>query len=142
MSDSNGNDPLELLRRANTVDRERLPSASLDRVRTRVQEVTMMGEVPTPRRAPPRIALAGLGAALVVALVVVAAPRSVPPLASPVPTGPPAIGLCVEFYDLETLGHRTMAFDGTVQSVGDGGVTLIVNEAFRGVDTATVTVTT
>ncbi|MEO7118345.1 MAG: hypothetical protein ABIZ34_05165, partial [Candidatus Limnocylindrales bacterium] len=32
--------------------------------------------------------------------------------------------------------------DGTVQSVGDGGVTLIVNEAFRGVDTATVTVTT
>ena len=64
-----------------------------------------------------------------------------PPLAAGTETSAVGIGLgsCVEFYDLTTLTHREMAFDGTVQAVEGSRVTFNVSEWFKGGSGASVT---
>ncbi len=98
--------------------------------------------------------VAGAAAATVIGLIVARSNDSKERVASPTsvsvrPSTPPsgtetstvAIGLgsCVEFYDLTTLTHREMAFDGTVQAVDGNQVTFDVGEWFKGGSGATVT---
>lgn len=142
MTEPIGEDLLGELRRANPADPERMPSASLARVRARVQEATIMeNERTATRRTRLRLVVGGLVAA-VAALAVIAAvgPLSGGPDASPAPSGGGAlIGNCVETYSLDTLKNRDFAFDGTLANVDGNEVTFDVNEAFRGVEGGQVT---
>jgi hypothetical protein len=97
--------------------------------------------------------VAAAAAALVVAIAIVnrgdtdspaAAPPTAPVADSTPTTGPvlsPGVGLgsCVESYDLATLAHREVAFDGTVSAVEGNQVTFNVNEWFKGGSGASVT---
>ena len=53
--------------------------------------------------------------------------------------GPLGAGSCIESYDLTTLTHREVAFDGTVSVTEGSQVTFTVNEWFKGGSGATVT---
>lgn len=140
-------DPLDELRRANPVDAERLPLASLARVRARVQEAVNMEE---PQASPPvrarwgvpgwaaGIGAAGLAAVVVAALVV---GRGGAPFATPGSSNGPASASCVEQYSLDTLKHRGFAFDGRVASISGDEVTFSVGERYLGSPGATVTLT-
>ena len=146
MTEQRNGDPLDELRRTNPVPPDQLPSASLARVRARVQEVTMTDPQggTTPRRwlLPQRVlalASAGTLVAAIAAVVVATAPRG--PGFTPEPSTPPGIGMCVEAYDLETLRNRAFAFDGTVKRIEGDQVTFYVNGAFRGVPHGEVTLT-
>ena len=144
MTQPTGQDPLAALRQADPVDPERLPSASLARVRARVQETTVMNEQQRSRTPRLRLALGGatvLAAAL--ALAVIALPRGAAPGADPSPSETPGggIGMCVEQYSPETLPNRDFAFDGTVTAIDADEVTFTVNEAFAGDLGAQVTLT-
>ena len=44
----------------------------------------------------------------------------------------PTSGSCVELYDLDTLGNREFAFDGTVKEVRSDRAEFTVNEWYRG----------
>lgn len=55
--------------------------------------------------------------------------------------GAPQVGLCVELYSLQTLAHRTIAFDGTVTAINGDNVEFHVNRAFRGVNGTSVALT-
>ena len=138
-------DPLDELRRANPVDADRLPSASLARVRARVQEAVNVEE---QRKNPPagvrrRLPAwaAGLGAtglaAVVVAAIVIG--RGGTPIATPSPSTGPGSAMCVEQYSLDTLKHRGFAFDGTVTSISGDEVTFSVGERYLGSGGALVT---
>lgn len=143
MSEPLGRDPLDELRHADPADPDRLPSASLARVRARVQEATVMHETERPA---PRRGLA-IGAAIValavVALVGVVALR--PPASDGQPTpsvaGAGGLASCVEQYSLERLKDRDFAFDGTVKAIDGNEVTFTVNEAFSGSRAPEVTLT-
>lgn len=145
-------DPIDELRDADPQRTQSVSTASLARIRARVdREITM--EERKPRADPWRWrgwALAGAVAVGVLALAFLAWPRTTPPpiaVASPStapqpsPSGLPQIGLCVEAYSLETLAHRTIAFDGTVDSMSGDEVTFTVHTPYRGVLGPSVTMT-
>ena len=145
MDGSRSVDPLEELRHANPVDADNLPSASLARVRASVMgELNEKNETgpahprPSGRRSLV-FGLAGFVATVAVAVgVLLLGPGAG---VAPGPTGPPQVGLCVESYSLETLGHRTFAFDGTVVAVDGDRATFRVESAFKGIETGEVTLT-
>lgn len=136
-------DPLDELRRANPVDRSRLPSDSLARLRAQVSEVTVE-HTPKERRSRPArptwLASAALAAIVVVAAFVAIGPLA-SPAASPSPSGGPISASCVEQYSLDTIGNRGLAFDGTLASVDGDQATFSVNQWYRGPGGATVTLT-
>jgi hypothetical protein len=128
-------DPLDELRRANPAEPDQLSSASLARVRARVQEATMTDIEPEPprRRSLRRVgvfALGGAAAAAVVAIALLLGPGS--PGVAPGPSTGPGVAQCVETYSLETLRNRGFAFDGNVTAVDGDEVTFAVNNAYRG----------
>ncbi len=154
-------DPIELLRRADPVDPDRLPPGSEARLRARVLEDTMANQPVTntsrsgPRRFWPALYGAGV-VALVVAVFVgtgLLGPRGVSPgaalpsTAAPSPTAAPAtapppaatggpisgggMAMCIAMYDLETLKDREWAFDGTATAIDGNEVTFSVTTWFR-----------
>jgi hypothetical protein len=140
MTQPTGGDPLDEFARADPADPERSPSASLARVRARVQEIT---DTEKTYRRPMRLAA---GAAFVTAaglvLALVAVPRAAAPGAAPTPSGgAPIIGSCVEQYSPANLANRDFAFDGTVVTIEGDEVTFTVNSPYRGVDGTEVTLT-
>ena len=133
-------DPLETLREANPVDAGDVSSASLARVRARVNEVVMREDAERSRPAwQRRPALVGAaGAAMVVALVAVLGFGRGFGLV-PDPSSGPGIGMCVETYSPATLARRGIAFAGTVEALADDDVTFRVDRAYRGITGSTVT---
>jgi len=145
MSEPIGDDPLERLRRANPVDPEGLPAASLARVRARFQEESMIHADTRSRPASgrARLAFATFGSAvLAVAIAAFIAPRTEAPGSVPSPSGRPISAACVETYSLDSLGRRSFAFDGAVSAIDGDEVTFDVNEAFRGVGSDPITLIT
>lgn len=143
MNGPNRSDPLDELRRANPVDADRLPSASLARVRARVKE-DLMSDIEThasrPQKRPARpLAVALAGAAIAIGALAVFAGGRVAP--GPDPSTGPGVAACVESYSLETLRNRTYAFDGTVAAISGDSVTFRVNEAYRGASSGEITLT-
>ncbi len=152
MSEPGGTDPLDALRRADPVDMDQLPSASLARMSARIQEeIVDTKDTGTGRRrfmipAAAAVVLAGF------ALVVVvggtgpgAAPAATPGIALGSPVTSPATGLglasCIEQYSSRTLAERSFAFDGTVTRIGGDEVTFQVRHWFKGAARDTVTLT-
>lgn len=140
-------DPLDELRRANPVHADRLPPASLARVRARIQEAI---NVEQQQASPPhwfgwRVPgwAAGLGAAGFAAVLVAAAVvgRGATPIANPGSSNDPGVAMCVEQYSTDTLRNRSFAFDGTVLSISGDEVTFAVGESYIGSVGATVTLT-
>lgn len=145
MDGSRRGDPLDELRRANPVRPDDLPSASLARVRATVMgELTPEDEHPSMHRRRAGRRTLGFGLAGLVAAAAVAVGVLQPGPGAGVPdrsSGVPQIGICVEPYELETLGHRTFAFDGTVVAVTDDTATFKVETPFKGVATGDITLT-
>ena len=153
-------DELSLLRAADPATHFLLPSAD-DRQADALFEVITMSnnaEELDLRHAPVRRSLlllaAGLAAlGLVGAFAVSVLRTSADPPAGdiagthptssstegPVTSGGPALGSCVETYDLETLANRELAFDGTVARLEGDAVTFEVNDWYRGGDGAEIT---
>jgi len=131
-------DSLDAIRDLDPVDVDDLSSASLARVRARVNEAATR---PEGRQRPRWSSGLGLAGAAAVVLVAVAAMSrlggGVSP--SPEPTQGQMIGACLETYSLETLAHRDFAFAGTVSDIQDDAVTFVVDEAWRGVTGPSVT---
>ncbi len=141
-------DPIEVLRGADPLDRLDVPKDTTGaHARALFQEVTTMDTMEketTVRTQPPmrrRFALAASGvavAALVVASIAVfggnGAPDEVIAGDEPIVGGGPiaAAAMCVEFYDLDKLADRDVAFDGTVGSSAGDRVTFIVHNWFTG----------
>jgi hypothetical protein len=97
-----------------------------------------------PRTSRPFVVRTGLvilgAVTLIVALLAARAPASTPSgVDAAGGAGGAAAGgsgsslACAERYSTTALGARGFAFDGTVTSLGDDGVTFAINEAFRGV---------
>ncbi len=93
----------------------------------------------------PQALVAGIGGVAVAALAVVVlngggsgAPGVLP---DPDPSGGPISASCVEAYNLDTLRNRGFAFDGTVSGISGDSVTFTVNESYRGLDSASITLT-
>lgn len=144
-----GPDPLDDLRRADPAA-DPPPSASLARIRARIEESTMdqpLGRTPTTAPLAVRFGRrwAALGAASLVfaAAAFLAFGRGVPPGAGPDPSGGTNIGSCVEQYSLANLTRRAFAFDGTVTAIAGDAVTFAIGTSYRGVlgDTVTLTAT-
>lgn len=134
-------DPLDVLRGADPVDVDHLPSASLARIRARVREDVMSHE-PRPRRSLRPTALLGLaGGAIAAGAVALALLVGGGQLPGPVPgsSGGPGSAMCVEPYSPAALARRDLAFDGTVTAIAGSRVTFTVNHAYRGVDGSSVT---
>ena len=150
----------EALRVANPVPRTVSPTDVAHRAALLEEILTMPIETKPssqgPARGPRRFRFVALvagavAAATVIALVVVRSndrnERVTAPTSVIVPQSPDTetssvangLGSCVEFYDLTTLTHREMAFDGTVQAVEGNQVTFNVGEWFKGGSGATVT---
>ena len=136
-------DPIEALRGADPLDRLDVPKDTTGaHARALFQEVTTMDTMEketTMRTRPPvrrRFALAASGvavAALVVASIAVfsgndSAPDEVIAGGEPIASA----ALCAEFYDLDTLTDREIAFDGTLASADGDQVTFTVNRWFTG----------
>ena len=141
-------DPLDQLSRADPVDAHGLDLAVLARIRQRSRGAATSQTEGTQvawkdaRRRPPALAVSiGAVAVAVVALLVLnGSDRRLPgALPEPDPSGGPVTALCVETYDLDTLRDRDFAFDGTVQAISGDSVTFMVNESYRGLDSASVT---
>jgi hypothetical protein len=132
-------DPLEALRAVNPVDDNQLPSASLARIRARVQEDVMTTGA-TGRRVP-RLLATGIGVAAVgvLALIALLGGRDNAAGTPPGSSIGPGSAACVEQYSTATLANRTIAFDGTVSAIAGDRVTFAVNHAYRGVTGTTVT---
>ena len=145
MTSSFERDPLDELRSANPVDADRLPPASAARIRARVQEATTMEvnrQVPRARRLGLRAWGAGLGmGAVAIVLAAIVLGRGGAPGITPGPTTGPGMASCVEPYTLDTLKHRSFAFDGTVTAVSGDEVTFTVNERYIGSGNGSVTLT-
>lgn len=147
MTEPTDQDPIELLRRSNPVNVDQLPSASLARIRARVQENVMTDiQSGADRDRPVRRGLLPLGVAGVTALaalaLIVGGPKGTAPVASPSDGGGGggAIGSCIRF-ELEILAQQELAFDGTVTAVDGEAVTFAVANWFRGSGDASVTLT-
>ena len=143
-------DPIELLRRSNPVEADRLPSANLARIRARVQEKVMTdiqvggGSNLPQRRLRLTIGLAGVTALAAVALLVFG-PRGGAPGPSPSDGGIGGGGgggaaMCIRF-DLEMLAQQEFAFDGTVTGIDGESVAFDVGKWYRGPGDASVTLT-
>lgn len=143
MSDPTGRDPLDDLRRANPIDADRLPSASLASIWARIQEDTMNGSTQArPHRRwvlPSAIAGVALGAAALVA--VFGGSGGVLPAGGPDGSGSANAASCVEQYSLDAVARRAFAFDGVVTSVSGDEVTFSVNQTYRGPAAGSVTLT-
>ena len=139
MSDPASGHPLDDLRRANPVAADELPSASLARVRARVEEETHR-EAPERRRwrQPPLAALGAGIAVAAIAVVLIVRGGFLQPPSGPSPSGL-GVGFCVEQYSLETLGHRAVAFDGSVTAITADNVTFVINRTYRGAAGSTIT---
>lgn len=160
-------DDLDALRRIDPVDKAALPSAQMPKARALFERITMsqtethpgetteeLQSAPPPRRG--RAVLVAVAAAVVLVLGVAGVVSMTggeddnndldtgtqladdEPGEAPISPGG-GMALCVEMYDLDTLSNRQHAFDGTVKAVDGDKVTFIVNEAYRGVDGAEVT---
>jgi hypothetical protein len=142
-------DPIEALRGADPLDPLDVPKDTTGpHARALFQEVTTMDTMEretTVRTRPPvrrRFALAAAGvaaAALVVASIAVfggngTTPDEVIAGDEPIVGGEPiaAAAMCAEFYDLDTLAGREIAFDGTVASSAGDQVTFTVHDWFTG----------
>lgn len=164
MNGPHDNDPLDELRQADPHPPDALPSASLARVHARVYEdIGSMRQAYEPKRgARARLAFGGLvTAVLLVGIVAVGLPKEISPSgagssaspgagatttprpigASPSSITGPGMATCVETYNLGTLAHRSLAFDGTVTAIAADEVTFHVNGAFRGVPGDQITLT-
>lgn len=151
MTGPTGSDPLDDLRRANPVDVDSLPSATLSRVEARIREKHMnegSGTTVIKRGRgflrPAGLGLAGAIGALALVLAITVggrAPGGAPSTSNPPSLGGPVTGSCVETYSLDTLARRTYAFDGTVKAINGDDVTFTVNRAFRGTSGSEVTLT-
>jgi len=130
-------DPLDELRAADPVDADRLPSASLARIRARVNEDVMT--TPT-RRLPWGTRTLGLGAAVAaLALLVALGGRSAAPGVTPGGSVGTGSASCVEPYSKTAITQRTFAFEGTVSAVNGEQVTFTVGKAYRGAAGGTIT---
>ncbi len=133
-------DPIELLRRSNPVDAERLPSANLARIRARVQEKVMTDIQPgaglslPQRRLRLTVGLAGVTALAAIALLVFG-PKFNAPGVTPSDGGSGGGGggtaMCIRF-DLERLAQQEYAFDGTVTAIEGESVPFAVGRWYRG----------
>ena len=152
MTEPTDSDPIELLRRSNPVDAERLPSANLARIRARVQEKVMTDIQPDAGRHLPVqrrrliIGLAGVTALAAIALLVFG-PKGSAPGVTPSDGGIGGGGgggggtaMCIRF-DLETLAQQEYAFDATVTAIDGESVTFAVGKWYRGAGDASVTLT-
>ena len=151
MTESTDQDPVELLRRSNPVVADELPSASLARIRARVQENLMTDTQSGPgrslsgRRLRLATGLAGVVAAAAIAFVAFGPKGNLP---GPLPSdggaggggGGGGVASCIR-YDAETLALQEYAFDGTVTAVDGDSVTFTVGTWFRGSGNASVTLT-
>lgn len=143
MNRPNGSAQLDELRAANPVPGD-VPSASLARVRARVLEASI-ADPDTGRKshrfkvARP-LAFAVVGGLLGLLVVAALGGQRGQPL-TPTPSTGPIMGLCVEAYSIETLRHRSFAFDGTVIGIDSDEVTFLVNDAFRGANVERITLT-
>lgn len=159
MSEPQGPDPLDELRRVDPVDMDQLPSASLARMSARIQEkIVDTKDTGTGRRRfmMPAAAVVLAGIALI---VVVAGTRPGPaPAATPgtalasqpaatagVALGSPISNVgsasCIEQYSPQALADRSFAFDGTVDRIDGDEVTFQVGRWFKGAARDTVTLT-
>lgn len=144
----------EQLRRANPFSSTTsLTDAAAQRRAVLLEEILAMPDTTasptshTSRTAPRRkvlYAAALVGAAVVV--VVVAANRgddasrtATPTTVAPVLSPSLGAGSCIESYDLASLAHREVAFDGTVTSIDGTGVTFNVDQWFKGGSGTTTT---
>ncbi len=141
-------DPLDELSRADPIDADGIDRAVLARIRQRSQaavtsrtEETQATRRDTRRWPPARaVSMSAVAVAVVALLVLNGSDRRLPGvLPEPDPSGGPVTALCVETYDLDTLRDRDFAFDGTVQALAGDSVTFMVNESYRGLDSASVT---
>lgn len=150
MTEPNDQDPIELLRRSNPVDAERLPSANLARIRARVQENVMTDIQPDADRGLParrrRLAVGLVGVtAVAAAALFVFRPGGSAPGVTPSDGGDGAGGAggaasCIRF-DLEILAQQELAFDGTVTAVHGEDVTFAVGTWYHGSGEASITLT-
>ena len=138
-------DPLDLLRAADPVSADDLPSASLARIRARVSEDVMATRT-APRKVPWRTrtigALAGAGAAIAVGIAALAfafGTGGTRPGVVPGTSVGPGSAMCVEQYSPATLTRRAFAFDGTVTAIDGDRVTFTVNHAYRAAAGPTIT---
>lgn len=132
-------DPLEELLAADPLA-DRLPPASLARIRARVSEDVMT----TPaRRLPSGKRALGLGAGVaalaVLALVVALGGRASAPGITPVGSVGTGSASCVEPYTPTAITNRSFAFDGTVSAINGEQVTFTVAKAYRGAADGTIT---
>ncbi|MEP7041136.1 MAG: hypothetical protein ABI864_06130 [Chloroflexota bacterium] len=150
MTEPTDPDPIELLRRSNPVDAERLPSANLARIRARVQEKLMTDIQPgaspnlPQRRLRLATGLAGIAAVVAIGLLVFG-PKGGAPGVTPSDGiggggGGGGAAMCIRF-DLETLAQQEYAFDGTVTAVDGESVTFAVGKWYHGSGAASVTLT-
>ena len=151
-------DELELLRAADPVDRESLPSPDNPKAQALFERITMSDtdSIQTTPPADTKDRRPWMWAAAVAAAVLVLVggarvldatrdaprddPQNTPGTAQePISPGGPMMASCVDVYDLETLARREVALDGTVQAVDGDEVTFRVNEWYRGGDSAEIT---
>ena len=147
MTESTDQDPVELLRRSNPVVADELPSASLARIRARVQENLMTDTQSGPgrrlsgRRLRLATGLAGVVAAAAIAFVAFGPKGNLPgPLPSDGGAGGGGVASCIR-YDAEILALQEYAFDATVTAIDGDSVTFAVGTWFRGSGDASVTLT-
>jgi hypothetical protein len=153
---TDGHDELELLKRANPIPSSTAADDELAALAARIERITMdtqqdpgtsaIGEAPDSRAPRRRLAMAigGVAAALLavvgaVALTggdgdddVEAASPSTTVEQTPIDPAGGTSMMCAEIYSLETLAARTVAFDGTLESVDGDTMTFEVNEWFNG----------
>lgn len=143
-------DPIEALRGADPLDRLDVPEDTTGaHARALFQEVTNMDTMQREtklRTRPPvrrRFAVAASAAVAVAAVVLASvavfggsgtAPDDLIAGGEQIVGGEPiaSAALCVEFYDLNTLTNREVAFDGTLVSADGDRVTFTVNRWFTG----------
>ena len=134
-------DPLDQLRSANPVAADQLTSASLDRMRARIQEKTMNDRSePTWRNRRTLAPVLGAVAVAAFALVALIGPKGGAPATGPgpapatVPGASTTVGSasCVEQYSTTALKKRAFAFAGTVTAITGDEVTFTVDKAFKG----------
>ena len=157
-------DEMERLRRADPVDGASLPSPTDAEARALFEEITMTDTDTTTRHpgaaspSPTRrkqVALGAVAAALLLVLAVAALARDgesdpapgrsevadepITPGTEGAITPGGSLASCVEHYDLVTLTHREMAFDGTITAVDGDSVSFTVATWFRGGSASTIT---
>lgn len=142
---------LTRLRSADPIEPTSLPSATDPAAVALFERIVMNDPTSTTtsitRRRPLMLAVAAVallvlvGAALVVrggsdgdVEEVATATTTSEPGGPPLTPGGASSGSCVEFYDLQTLKNREVAFDGTVASRAGDQITFTVNRWFRGGD--------